>query len=62
VAEQKGISQISTPSPLVVEDHIHANGVFTGGDLTGAALQAYQRTPHRVLTRTIQLRNAGLTS
>jgi type IV pilus assembly protein PilW len=62
VAEQQGIARISTPTPLVVEDHNHANGVFVSGDLTGAALQTYQVTPHRQLTRTIRLRNAGLTS
>jgi type IV pilus assembly protein PilW len=50
-----------TPSPLQVEDHRHADGVFTAGDLgTAAALTTYQQQQRRVLTRIVQLKNMGL--
>jgi type IV pilus assembly protein PilW len=50
-----------TPSPLVVHDHNHANGVFAAGDLgTATALTAYQKQQRRVLTRIVQLKNMGL--
>ena len=50
-----------TPSPLVVHDHNHANGVFAAGDLgTATALTTYQKQQRRVFTRTVQLKNMGL--
>jgi type IV pilus assembly protein PilW len=50
-----------TPTPLVVHDHNHANGVFVAGDLgTATALTAYQKQQRRVFTRVVQLKNMGL--
>jgi len=50
-----------TPSPLVVHDHNHANGVFAAGDLgTATALTTYRKQQRRVFTRTVQLKNMGL--
>ncbi len=57
----QGARAIFSPSPLVVEDHNHANGVFAAGDLGAAgALTTYQRQQRRVLTRVVQLKNMGL--
>jgi type IV pilus assembly protein PilW len=50
-----------SPTPLVVQDHNHASGVFAAGDLsTGAAQGAYSQIMRRVLNRTVQLKNMGL--
>ncbi len=57
----QGARAIFSPSPLVVEDHNHANGVFAAGDLgTAAAMATYTRQQRRVLTRIVQLKNMGL--
>ena len=57
----QGARGIYSPSPLIVQDHNHANGVFAAGDLGAAgALTSYQRQQRRVLTRTVQLKNMGL--
>ena len=50
-----------TPTPLVVHDHNHANGVFVAGDLASAAAQTtYSQQQRRLLTRVVQLKNMGL--
>ena len=57
----QGARAIFSPSPLVVHDHNHADGVFAAGDLAAAgALTTYQRQQRRVLTRIVQLKNMGL--
>lgn len=56
-----GAKAAYTPSPLVVQDHNHANGVFVAGDLNTAAAQGvYGQAMRRVFTRTVQLKNMGL--
>lgn len=56
-----GAKAAYTPSPLVVQDHNHANGVFVAGDLSTAAAQGvYGQAMRRVFTRTVQLKNMGL--
>ena len=42
---------------LTVDDHSHANGVFVAGD-TGAQVPPYASVRRRVLTRTVETRNA----
>jgi type IV pilus assembly protein PilW len=50
-----------TPSPLIVHDHNHADGVFAANDLnTAVALTTYMKQQRRQLTRIVQLKNMGL--
>jgi len=42
---------------LTVDDHLHANGVFLAGD-TGAQIPPYASVRRRVVTRTVETRNA----
>ena len=56
-----GAKAAYTPSPLVVQDHSHASGVFAANDLNTATAQAiYGQAMRRVFTRTVQLKNMGL--
>jgi hypothetical protein len=42
---------------LTVSDHLHAGGVFVAGD-AGAQIPPYASVRRRVLTRTVETRNA----
>ena len=53
---QAGAGTLSTTF-LTVDDHAHANGVFVAGD-TGAQIPPYASVRRRVLTRTVETRNA----
>ncbi|MDP1770175.1 MAG: prepilin-type N-terminal cleavage/methylation domain-containing protein [Nitrospirota bacterium] len=53
---QAGAGTLSTTF-LTVDDHIHANGVFVAGD-AGAQVPPYASVRRRVVTRTVETRNA----
>jgi len=53
---QAGAGTLSTTF-LTVDDHLHANGVFVAGD-TGAQIPPYASVRRRVVTRTVETRNA----
>jgi len=53
---QAGAGILSTTF-LTVDDHVHANGVFLAGD-TGAQIPPYASVRRRVVTRTVETRNA----
>jgi type IV pilus assembly protein PilW len=53
---QAGAGTLSTTF-LTVDDHVHANGVFLAGD-TGAQIPPYASVRRRVVTRTVETRNA----
>jgi type IV pilus assembly protein PilW len=53
---QAGAGTLSTTF-LTVDDHAHANGVFVAGD-TGAQIPPYASVRRRVVTRTVETRNA----
>jgi type IV pilus assembly protein PilW len=53
---QAGPGTLSTTF-LTVDDHLHANGVFLAGD-TGAQIPPYASVRRRVVTRTVETRNA----
>jgi len=53
---QAGAGTLSTIF-LTVDDHVHANGVFLAGD-TGAQIPPYASVRRRVVTRTVETRNA----
>lgn len=53
---QAGAGTLS-PAFLTVADHVHANGVFVAGD-TGAQIPPYASVRRRVVTRTVETRNA----
>ncbi len=53
---QAGAGTLSTTF-LTVDDHAHANGVFLAGD-TGAQIPPYASVRRRVVTRTVETRNA----
>jgi type IV pilus assembly protein PilW len=53
---QAGPGTLSTTF-LTVDDHLHAGGVFVAGD-TGAQVPPYASVRRRVVTRTVETRNA----
>ena len=53
---QAGAGTLSTTF-LTVDDHAHANGVFVAGD-AGAQIPPYASVRRRVVTRTVETRNA----
>jgi type IV pilus assembly protein PilW len=53
---QAGAGTLST-TLLTVDDHLHANGVFVAGD-AGAQIPPYASVRRRVMTRTVETRNA----
>ncbi len=53
---QAGAGTLSTTF-LTVDDHLHAGGVFLAGD-AGAQIPPYASVRRRVLTRTVETRNA----
>ena len=53
---QAGAGTLSTTF-LTADDHAHANGVFLAGD-TGAQVPPYASVRRRVVTRTVETRNA----
>ncbi|MBI3807774.1 MAG: prepilin-type N-terminal cleavage/methylation domain-containing protein [Nitrospirae bacterium] len=53
---QAGPGTLSTTF-LTVDDHLHAGGVFVAGD-TGAQIPPYASVRRRVVTRTVETRNA----
>ena len=53
---QAGAGTLSTTF-LTVDDHLHANGVFLAGD-AGAQIPPYASVRRRVVTRTVETRNA----
>jgi len=53
---QTGAGTLSTTF-LTVADHLHAGGVFVAGD-AGAQVPPYASVRRRVVTRTVETRNA----
>jgi type IV pilus assembly protein PilW len=55
----EGGGRAQQQAALQVEDHNHADGISAAGDYNATSYVRYRR---RLVTRTIQLKNAGLTS
>ncbi|MFO0775489.1 MAG: PilW family protein [Nitrospiraceae bacterium] len=53
------VTALLTPNPLQISDHNHVNGVFAAGDF-GVQTPPYTSVRRRVLTRTVDARNAAL--